>query len=253
MVEATRGFPPYGIEVVVKIGGSLMQRPDCCRTLIETIEALTEEGHKLLLVPGGGLPDNAIESVDATHPLSPFTAHHACALAQDQTGYMLADKAFSRRLRPCATLSACRTAIGEGAVPILLPAQILFHLDPVSWSWDVTSDAVAAWFTWLVGAERLVILTNVDGVFLHGDTRDPEQRIARIAAADLARLGHTSIDACAAAFLAEKGLFAAILNGAYPRRLADYLRGVPAVATEVTQVGAMVMAAAGKQPLETGL
>jgi 5-(aminomethyl)-3-furanmethanol phosphate kinase len=242
MAEPIHGFPPYGIDVVVKIGGSLMQQPERCRALIEVIEDLAREGHSLLLVPGGGLPDNAIESVDATHPLSPFTAHHACALAQDQTGYMLADKAFSNLLVPCTTLGACRSALADGAVPILLPSGILFHLDPVSWSWDVTSDAVAAWIAWLVGATRLVIVTNVDGVFLDGSLNSPHKRIVRIAAADLAALGHTSIDACAAAFVARNGLAAAVLNGANPERLAEYLRRKPTIATEVLPSGPTILA-----------
>lgn len=246
MLDAIQGFPPYRIDVVVKIGGSMMKQPKRCRALIEVIEDLAKEGFHLLLVPGGGLPDKAIESVDATYPLAPFTAHHACALAQDQTGYMLADPAFSKLLRPCATLGACRSAIAEGAVPILLPSQILFDLDPVSWSWDVTSDAVAAWLTWLVGATRLVIVTDVDGVFLHGLVDRPEKRIARIAASDLAALGHTSIDACAAAFVEKKGLSAAVLNGAHPTRLANYLRGEPTISTEVLPSGPTIMANARK-------
>ncbi|QPH54788.1 aspartate kinase [Pontivivens ytuae] len=250
MADRIKGFPPYNIDAVVKIGGSLMQQPERCRALIAEIETLACEGHRLLLVPGGGLPDNAIESVDATYPLSPFTAHHACALAQDQTGYMLADSAFSTRLRPCSTLGACRQAIADDAVPILLPSQILFHMDPVSWSWDITSDAVAAWFAWLVGATRLVIVTNVDGVFLNGAVSDPAQRIAWIAAADLARLGHTSIDACAADFLAGKGLSGAVLNGAHPERLAAYLRGEPTIATEVLAQAPTTMAPATSHPAE---
>lgn len=228
-----KGFPSYGFTLVVKFGGSLMVDLEACKAAVEELERLAECGHRILIVPGGGIPDKAIEAIDATHPLAPVTAHHACALAQDQTGYLLADRAFSSKLVSSATLGECRSLAKHGKIPVLLPSRILFTMDPVEWSWDITSDAVAAWIAWVTSTPRLAILTNVDGVHRKAAIHDPEALIGEIRAHDLAELGHTSIDVCAAHFMALRGVSGVVINGAHPHRLSDWLEGKRVRATDI--------------------
>ncbi|WEX91422.1 aspartate kinase (plasmid) [Sinorhizobium garamanticum] len=246
MEPASNGFPPYGISAVVKFGGSLMRNLETCRTVLAGLEHVRSAGHRILVVPGGGLPDKVIEAVDAAHPLAAFTAHHACALAQDQTGYMITDPAFSSNLAACSTLGECRLLIKEGKIPVLLPSRILFALDPVEWSWDITSDSIAAWVAWLTNTEKLAILTDVDGVYRNGRTDQPAALMSEVASDELARLGHTSIDACAAHFMAERGLSGAVLNGAFPQRLGDWLEGRKVTGTLIRNPSQR------EQPVQTG-
>lgn len=229
-----KGFPPYGFSIVVKFGGSIMRDLAVCKLALAELERLAGDGHRILLVPGGGIPDKAIETIDAAEPLDSFTAHHACALAQDQTGYLLADTAFSSKLVPSASLGECRNLARVGKIPVLLPSRLLFAADPVEWSWDVTSDAVAAWVAWLTGAPRLVILTDVDGVYRGGATEDPAALIEQIAAQDLLLLGHTSIDARAVQFMAQKRLPGVVINARHSSRLSDWLEGRRVKATNIT-------------------
>ncbi|MQW64013.1 aspartate kinase [Sinorhizobium meliloti] len=233
MRPVIKGFPDYGVSVVVKFGGSLMKNLQSCKDALAELEDLHRSGHRILIVPGGGLPDKAIESVNATHPFEHFTAHHACALAQDQTGYMLADAALSFGLVATSSLGECRQILNEDRIPVLLPSRILFALDPVEWSWDVTSDAVAAWVAWLCGAQRLAIWTDVDGVFRDGATHDTDALIREITSKKLACLGHTSIDMCAAQFMAARNLAGAVLNGAFPDRMRAWLEGNNFVGTRI--------------------
>ncbi|CDZ64456.1 Aspartate/glutamate/uridylate kinase [Neorhizobium galegae bv. orientalis] len=233
MIGLIKGFAPYGFSIVVKFGGSLMRDFAVCKTALAELERLCRSGHRILVVPGGGIPDKAIESIDAVHRLAPFTAHHACALAQDQTGYLLADPAFSSAVVCCSTLGECRSLAESGKIPVLLPSRILFAMDPVAWSWDITSDAVAAWIAWVTDTPRLAILTNVDGVYRNAVTDDPAALIREITAHELSQLGHTSVDACAANFMAEKGIAGCVLNGSYPRRLGDWLEGKRVTGTNI--------------------
>ncbi|WP_027681666.1 aspartate kinase [Rhizobium leguminosarum] len=237
MRNKLRGFPSYGFSIVVKFGGSLMRDISACQRAIAQLEQLATEGHRILIVPGGGIPDKAIEALDAAHPLEAFTAHHACALAQDQTGYLLADRAFSTKLVASSAFSECKALIQEGMIPVLLPSRVLFTMDPVEWSWEITSDAIAAWIAWVTWTPRLVILTDVDGVYRGAATEDPTALIEVIEAQALANLGHTSIDACAANFMAQRGIPGVVVNGAYPERLAGWLEGKRVRATTITVGG----------------
>jgi len=106
-------------------------------------------------------------------------------------------------------------------------------MDPVEWSWDITSDAVAAWIAWVTSTPRLAILTNVDGVHRKAAIHDPEALIGEIRAHDLAELGHTSIDVCAAHFMALRGVSGVVINGAHPHRLSDWLEGKRVRATDI--------------------
>lgn len=221
------GFVDPGLGCVVKIGGSLTRDLGEAGRLVAALAALAEAGYRLLVVPGGGRPDKAIEAIDRERSLAPGTAHRACALAQDQTGLILADPAIAPGTEACATVGRCLAALGERRLPILLPSRLIFTAEPVEPSWDVTSDAIGAWVAWLLGAERYLVLTDVDGVHAAGHIGEPEHLLPEIAASDLAAMGHTSVDACAAAFIAARGIEAAVLNGRHPERVVDWIECRP--------------------------
>lgn len=233
--RAIKGFNDYGVEAVLKFGGSLTCDLKVCEKLVQAIAGLVREGQRIVVVPGGGRPDKEIEAVDRERPLMPETAHRACALAQDQTGLIISDAAFAQGLVPCETLGECRGALARGEAPVLLPSRLLFDLDPVERTWDVTSDAVAAWIAWLLGAERVAILTDVDGVYRKGNVGDPAHLLAEIDFATLKSMGHTSLDACAADFLAAHQIEAAVLNGMHPERVVAWCTRLPTTGTVITQ------------------
>ncbi|MDL2402407.1 aspartate kinase [Rhizobium mayense] len=227
-------FPSHDFSIVVEFGGSLMHDLSVCRAAVAELERLVQRGDRILVVPGRGFQDKAIEAADTAYAPAPFAAPHACALAQDQTGYLLAHRAFSPNLVPSATLGECRSLAKVGKIPVLLPSHMLFAMDPAIWSWDITSDAVAAWIAWVTNAPLLAMLTDVDGIYRDAATHDPEALIKEIDAHDLAELGHTSIDACAAHFMSLRGASGIIINGAHPNRLRDWTDGKHVRATHIT-------------------
>lgn len=243
--QPIKGFVDYGVDIVLKFGGSLTRDLERCQALIGAIAGLAAEGQRILILPGGGRTDKVIEAIDRERPLAAETAHRACALAQDQTGLILADPAFSDRLVACETLAACRAALAQGNVAVLLPSRLLFDVDPVEQTFEITSDAVGVWLAWLTGARRVAILTDVDGVFEAGRIGDPDHLIATISAAELLRMGHTSIDACAVAFLQARGMDCTVLNGLHPDRVAAWGRGQDATGTAI--IGAATTAGGARR------
>ena len=243
--RSIKGFPPYGIDIVLKFGGSLTRDLRSCRELVAAIAELGRRGIGILIVPGGGRTDKVIEAIDQEQALASDTAHRACALAQDQTGLILCDPSFSRDLIACEKLGKCRAVLARQRIPVLLPSRLLFDLDPVERSWAVTSDAVAAWVAWLVGAGRFAVLTDVDGVYREGHVGDPAWLLDHIGFEALRRMGHTSIDACAADFIATHRIDAAVINGLHPERVTAWCMGERTTATiigEATAIGAEICA-----------
>lgn len=228
------GFTDYRIDTVVKFGGSLLADGRTCKQLIRSLGRLGEEGHRLLIFPGGGPTDNTIEGLDREYTFHPDTHHRACARAQDQTGLMIADPSLSdHRLVAVEDLEEVQKVLEAHRLPVLLPSKLIFSLDPFERSWEITSDAMAAWFAWLVHAPRVVILTNVDGVHREGKVGDPRTLVRCITAAELASLGATAVDACTAPFLDRYKLDAWVLHGGYPERLDELLKGKEPLGTHI--------------------
>lgn len=228
-----RGFTSFDIDIVVKFGGSLTRDLELCRRLIRNIVGLSNAGRRIIVVPGDGRTDKVVKAIDREQSLAADTTHRACALAQDQTGLLLADPSFSDGLVACKTLASCRSALDRGKAAVLLPSRLLFDLDPIEKTFDVTSDAVAAWLAWLVAAQRLVVLTDVDGVFAGGNLGSKAHLIRQVPAVRLSTMGHTAIDACAAAFLEARQMDCTILNGNFPDRLTAWAEGGSVVGTVV--------------------
>lgn len=236
---APRGFVAYRVDATVKFGGSLLADGRACRALVEALAEAASAGLRLLVVPGGGPTDNTIEALDRTYTFHPDTHHRACARAQDQTGLMLCDPSLSAALAPCETLEEVRHALDAGRVAVLIPSRLIFLLDPFERSWEITSDAMAAYFAWLVGCPQVLVLTDVDGVYAEGRVGDPDRLVERLTAVELAQMGHTSVDACTGGFLHEHGLTAWVLNGQHPERLGAALRGEPVLGTFVGPAAAV--------------
>jgi len=232
-MSITKGFVEYRIGAVVKFGGSLLKEPASCRGALDAVSRAAAAGHRLLVVPGGGPTDDTIEALDARHAFSPDTHHHACALAQDQTGLMICDPLWGAATTPCETLESARRALDEGKVAVLLPSKLVFALDPFERTWEITSDAMAVWFSWLVTAARTIVLTNVDGIYAVGKVGEKGALLASITADELETMGHTGVDACVAGYLRRRQMDCWVLHGGHPERLLTLLEGGTPIGTVI--------------------
>lgn len=225
------GYTSYGFDAVVKFGGSLLIDEKCTASAIRSLEATLAAGKSVLVMPGGGPTDKTIEAIDAKRPLQPLTHHRACARAQDQTGLIICDPAYSSKLVACETLTEARQVQSSGLIPVLLPSHLIFTIDPFEMSWEITSDGMAVWLAWLVRAPLTAVLTDVDGVFVPGSDFQSASPVAHIAAAVLCDWGQTSVDRCVPAFLESRGGRAWVGHGRYEDRLVKALLGEPVLGT----------------------
>ena len=158
-------------DVLVKVGGSLSNCSQLPANL--AIWSTLAGEYRLLLLPGGGPFADAVRLADGRFNLSESTAHWMAILAMDQFAYLLADLLPDGSLvRDLVTARAVATA---GRLAVLAPSALLFDLDPLPHSWQVTSDSIAAWLADYANIPRLVLLKSVAGV-----RRDNGQKPAAI-------------------------------------------------------------------------
>jgi len=186
-----------------------------------------------VIVPGGGGFADVVREYDKTYALSHTTSHKMAILGMDQYALMLSDITPGSRL--VSTVKEIEGSSKVRTVQILLPSRLMFEENPLENSWDVTSDSIAAHVANLLGAAKLILVTDVDGVF----TKDPQghsdaKLIKKITAKEL--LGgsqRTSVDRFLPKLLLKCNLHCYVVNGEHPDRVRSVLAGEMTVCTEI--------------------
>jgi 5-(aminomethyl)-3-furanmethanol phosphate kinase len=201
---------------VVKVGGGLGDSalPGLCT-------ALGELGarHPLIVVPGGASFADAVRDADRRFRLRAATTHRMAILGMEQFGWLLSD------LIPGAVRCAELPRVRAGRTTVLLPAAM--PLDRLPASWEVTSDSIAAWVADQVGAGRLVLVKEADGLYANWPARG--EPIGRLSVAELAALRAGGVDEHLPELLGSARFETWVISGRRPARLAELLdRGTTA-------------------------
>jgi len=118
-------------------------------------------------------------------------------------------------------------------VPIFLPSRLMFQEDQLENSWNVTSDSIAAYVASRLHAAKVLLVTDVDGIF----TKDPRKHadavlIERLSAEELLKLNkRTSVDSFLPKLLLEASVDCYVVNGKHPERIEAILAGQQATCT----------------------
>lgn len=139
---------------VVKLGGSLQGSPSLRRWL----KVIAAAAAPVVIVPGGGPFADAVRLAQKRLKFSDAVAHHMALLAMEQFGRALAGMAPS--MRTGETLPSIRACLQQGQAVIWLPARMVLGRSDIAESWDVTSDSLALWLTWRLGARCLLLVKS---------------------------------------------------------------------------------------------
>jgi aspartokinase-like uncharacterized kinase len=219
------------LAAVIKVGGSLADNTQHAarntqhttraglEQLCQTIAELGQR-YRLLVVPGGGPFADTVRAAYRRYRLSETTAHCMAILAMDQYGYLLAD--LIPAAEPVVSLMAMHRVCDAGRVPVLIPSELVLYADPLPHSWDVTSDSIAAWLAGLVRPDRLVLLKDVDGLYVTDPAQSPTRKlVAEVPIDELSR--YPGVDATLGQVLAYWRVETWVINGLYPARLVELL------------------------------
>jgi 5-(aminomethyl)-3-furanmethanol phosphate kinase len=210
---------------VVKVGGGLGRDAgeDALRALCRILGELGER-HALLVVPGGGRFADAVREADRRFGVRATTSHRMAILGMEQFGWLLSD--LIPGAERCADLAQAG-GLADGRTTVLLPARLA--LDALPASWQVTSDSIAAWVAGQVGADRLVLLKEVDGLFAEWPARG--QPLARLTVAELAALRPGGVDAYLPTALERASFETWVIGGRDPERVVKLFESGTTVGT----------------------
>jgi len=140
---------------VIKLGGSHAFAPH----LADWIEAIARHRGRIVVVPGGGPFADAVRAAQPKMGFDEGAAHRMALLAMEQYGCALAS--LNPRLALAESRAEIDRAFEAGHVPIWLPTRMVLAATEIPWSWDVTSDSLAAWLAGTLHAARLLLVKHV--------------------------------------------------------------------------------------------
>ncbi len=220
------------MDAVIKIGGSLADNPEALKELCAEVFRIAKK-HAILVVPGGGKFADVVRELDSKFALTGAISHKMAILAMDQYGLLL-----SQVIPSCEALYSLKDAklLSEsGKVAVMLPSKLLFCDDSFEPSWDVTSDSIAAYIAVKVGASKLILVTDVDGIF----TEDPKLHkdavlLSKVLVNELQVLSRrTSVDKFLPEYLTKHSLECYVVNGQHPERVSQILSGNQTTYTQI--------------------
>jgi 5-(aminomethyl)-3-furanmethanol phosphate kinase len=220
------------MEAVLKVGGSLAEDPAKLAKLCQELSVIAE-AHKILIVPGGGEFADTVRKLDKVYELSNTISHKMAILAMDQYGFFLSD------ITPNSYMSYSLDEISnstKGILPIFLPSQLMFREDTLEHSWDVTSDSIAAHIAGLLDAKKLLLVTDVDGIFSEDPKKSSDNKlIEELSVEELQGWNRrTSVDKTLPKIILKTNMDCYVVNGNYPERIKLILENKKTVCTHIT-------------------
>lgn len=217
------------VEWVIKVGGSLFPED-----AVNLSKALV--GKKVMVICGGGELANLLRSHDEKMHFSDTAAHKSAILCMDIMGMLLADKVPDAET--VYSFKQAEKALDDGKLPVLIPSPILFRKDPLEHSWRVTSDSLSLYIAHQLKA-KLLIATDVDGIYNQQPSQDDAQLIKHISAKKLLNFSETSVDEFLAKLLLQYKSSCYVINGRYPERVISIIEGKSDEKTRYTLIGGL--------------
>jgi hypothetical protein len=219
--------------VIVKVGGSLALEPEKLRILCVKLTELSHR-RRLVVLPGGGEFADVVRNLDNRFHLSAQVSHRMAILGMDQYGLLLSDLLPGSRL--VDNLEQVQEILNLGELPVFLPSAFLFSKDALEKSWDVTSDSIAIYLAGQLGLHKVILVTDVDGVYTCDPKKSSDAKLIRkLSARDLLEMGErTSVDKFLPKLLLQLHVECLVVDGLYPQRVEAIVNGKETVCTKIT-------------------
>jgi len=195
------------MKTVVKVGGSLCRD----RGVLERLCRVLNEFDGILVVPGGGKFADTVRGIGREFGLDERIAHKLAILAMQQTGVLIGEF-FKGEIFDCAAL---------------------LDDDVLKASWDVTSDSIAAHVAKGMGAKRLVLLKDVDGVFTADPKKSKNARLIPEIEANNIPVENSCLDKEFPSFIRDLNIEIGIINGKHPERIKEILNNKKTKGTRI--------------------
>jgi aspartokinase-like uncharacterized kinase len=154
--RASAGIVRAGPPVVVKLGGSVVRSSE----LGAWLDVLAKAPVPIVVVPGGGALADEVRATQRALGIGDAPAHRMALLAMDQLAWAIA--ALRLGFEVGAMEDALQYILRKGRVAVWAPYALVADRAEIPQSWMVTSDSLALWLAWRLGAGRLYVIKSIE-------------------------------------------------------------------------------------------
>ncbi|MDR2873199.1 MAG: delta 1-pyrroline-5-carboxylate synthetase [Methanobrevibacter sp.] len=186
---------------------------------INLVNAL--KGTNSLLITGAGEFANLIREYDNEIGFSNDITHEVAIESMSIISKLLNDKLDFTEI--IDNFNDINTVLNDGKIPILITSKILKEKNVLEHSWRVSSDSISAYISHILKT-KLLITTNVNGIYTRNPTLKNSKLIKEIDAKKLLSFEQSSIDLMLPELLIEFGLDCFVVNGNFPERVLSIVK-----------------------------
>ena len=213
--------------IFLKIGGSILDDLESTKALIDAIVDV-DTRRPIVLMAGGGRTVKKLKSHQQQLQMDFHGCWHAGIKQIEFQSHVLS--AYSSRLELVSTLRDGTHAHNQGSIPIFSPGSFIVEREPFEHSWDITTDSMSVFFAAEFGCGRLLIVTDVDGIY----SGSSQCIFEELSLTQLATLPSSKTDPFFPRYLERYPVDVTVLNGLCPDRVQGALRGKQVIGTRVT-------------------
>ncbi|QUI23844.1 hypothetical protein HZI73_16765 [Vallitalea pronyensis] len=222
MLEIEMGMNHLKIDYLIKIGGSLLKNIEGCYKLASTIQKLGVK-KRCLLFPGGGEIDNYIErynrevtNYDKEIKFKRNIMHKSTTLSLDQTALFFSN--YAKNIIPTDSFMTSKFILEDKNVPIIMPANLIFLLDPFRHTHRISSDSMALYFAHILEVKHLIILKSIDGIY-----NEKDKVIKNVGKSQLINMEQDCLDKTFPLLAEKTNIPITIINGLKPDVLENFI------------------------------
>ena len=123
--------------------------------------------------------------------------------------------------------------LDSGRLPVFLPSNLMLSENQLENSWNVTSDSIALYIAGRLQALKVLLVTDVDGVYNGDPKKDSDAKlINNLSVSELLAMNmRTSVDGFLPKLLLKTHIDCFVVNGLFPKRVEAVLDGRDVVCT----------------------
>jgi len=196
------------VDAVVKLGGSLI-KDGVIDENMQTLADIKDEKNIVVVIGGGELADG-VRSFSSEYEISASRAHWTAIKCMDLNTEMVNDLSGSTEIVNSA--DQVSKAFQDEKMPLMKTEKFMRSFDHDQ-SWELTSDSISGLLAEKLGAERLIIATDVDGIY------SDDKLITEISAEESLNYGNTCIDGKLPGIMEEANISCTVVSGKKSGRL----------------------------------
>jgi 5-(aminomethyl)-3-furanmethanol phosphate kinase len=218
-------------DVFVKLGGSILDHDAATVALVPRITELAQK-QRILILTGGGQVAKRIKVNQRSSGADFYTLWRAGVLCLEVNAHLLAS--YSTHFIVVSSLTEMTACFAAGNVGVFAPFGAIVNSLRLLPDWEATTDSIGLHFASALGAQRYVIVSDVDGIYEKRPGEAPWGRpIPSLSVDELERLPSSKLDTAFSAYFRRQALPTIIVNGLHPDRVSAAIRGEAAIGTRI--------------------